>query len=53
MALWDAVPLAHPDPIFAIAEEARAAGSEAIDATIGVYIDEKGQTKLFPSVKKQ
>ncbi|MEK7590977.1 MAG: aminotransferase class I/II-fold pyridoxal phosphate-dependent enzyme [Patescibacteria group bacterium] len=52
MALWDAVPLAHPDPIFAIAEEARAAGSEAIDATIGVYIDEKGQTKLFPSVKK-
>ncbi|MCK5020214.1 MAG: aminotransferase class I/II-fold pyridoxal phosphate-dependent enzyme, partial [Candidatus Peribacteraceae bacterium] len=51
MIKWNMLPPAKPDPIFSISAEARAAGKEAIDATIGVYINEEGDTKLFPSVK--
>lgn len=40
-----------PDPIFAIAQAAKAAGPSAINGTIGVYMDEDGKPMLFPSVK--
>ena len=51
MSMWNSLSPAHPDPMFSIAAQARAAGPEAIDATIGVYVDEEGDTKLFPSVR--
>lgn len=46
---WSAFPQAKPDPIFAIAAQARAAGPEAIDTTIGIYVKD-GRVPLFPSV---
>lgn len=51
MSIWNSVPQANPDPIFATAMEARAAGPNALDATIGVYMNESGSTPLLPSVK--
>ncbi len=48
---FHALPPAKPDPIFAIAGAAKAAGPRAINGTIGVYMDEEGRTALFPSVK--
>ncbi len=46
------LPHSKPDPIFAIAGEARAAGPAAIDGTIGVFLDETGKTYLFSSVQQ-
>ncbi len=46
------LPPSKPDPIFAIAGEAKAAGKSAIDGTIGVFLNEEGSTFLFPSVMK-
>lgn len=51
VAPWDSLPAAKPDPIFALAMQARAAGPQAIDATLGVFVDDSGQTPLLPSVK--
>lgn len=49
---FTALPPIQPDPIFAITAEAIAAGPEAINGTIGVYMDEQGKPLLFDSVKK-
>ena len=46
-----ALPPSKPDPIFAIAGKAKAAGPRAINGTIGVYMDETGKPLLFPSVR--
>src|SRR3989344_5255027 len=46
------LPVPKPDPIFAISAEALKAGQDAINGTIGVFMDENGETVLFPSVKK-
>lgn len=40
------------DPIFAVAEEAKSAGSGVINASIGVILDEEGHLLVFPSTKK-
>ncbi len=50
--LLTSLPAPMPDPIFAVTELAKAAGSKAINGTIGVYTDEQGKAVLFPSVKK-
>jgi aromatic-amino-acid transaminase len=42
---------APADPIFAIAQTAKAAGPGAIDGTVGVFLDEDGRLRLFPSVR--
>ena len=47
-----ALPTPTPDPIFAIAQEAKAAGPRAIDGTVGVYLGEDGKPFVFPSVQK-
>ena len=49
-ASFRTLPPSAPDPIFAIAAEAKAAGPTAIDGTIGVFLNEDGHTFLFPSV---
>ncbi|MEI8229776.1 MAG: aminotransferase class I/II-fold pyridoxal phosphate-dependent enzyme [Candidatus Peregrinibacteria bacterium] len=46
------LPKPTPDPIFAIAAEARKAGAEGINATIGMVMDEEGNTLVLPSVAK-
>ncbi len=46
------LPAPKPDPIFAVAAAAIAAGPTAINGTIGVVMDEEGKTLLFPSVAK-
>jgi aspartate/tyrosine/aromatic aminotransferase len=45
------LPPPPPDPIFGLTAKARAAGPEAIDGTIGVFLDEDGNTAMFPSTK--
>lgn len=50
--IFDQLPPAPPDPIFGIAAEAAAAGPGAINATIGVILDEEGKVSLLPSVAK-
>lgn len=49
---FQSLPVPAPDPIFAIMAEAVAAGPTAINCTIGVVMDEDGQTTLLPSVKR-
>lgn len=44
--------VARPDPIFQVGAEARAAGPEAINGTVGMLLDEQGRTQLFPSIRK-
>lgn len=51
-SLFSSLPEPKPDPLFAIAAEAQASGSEAINGTLGIYMDEEGKPLLFPSVKK-
>jgi aspartate/tyrosine/aromatic aminotransferase len=46
------LPTAPIDPIFAVAEEAKAAGPDAINASIGVILDEEGKLLVFPSTKR-
>lgn len=46
------LPPAPADPIFAIAQAAKAAGPDAIDGTVGVFLDENGKLGLFPSIEK-
>ncbi len=46
------LPVPTPDPLFAIAAEAQAAGKAAINGTIGMYMDEDGNVIVFPSVQK-
>ncbi len=48
---FSALPPSKPDPIFAVAAAAKAAGSEALNGTIGVYMDEDGIPVIFPSVR--
>ncbi|MDD5055339.1 MAG: aminotransferase class I/II-fold pyridoxal phosphate-dependent enzyme [Candidatus Peribacteraceae bacterium] len=49
---FQSLPVPAPDPIFAIMTEAVAAGTKAINCTIGVVMDEDGQTTLLPSVQR-
>ncbi len=49
---FSSLPTPKPDPLFAIAAEAQAAGPDAINGTLGIYMDEEGKPLLFPSVKK-
>ncbi len=46
------LPPSAQDQIYGIAQLAKAAGPEAIDGTIGMYMDEEGAVALFPSVRK-
>lgn len=46
------LPVPTPDPLFAIAAEAQAAGKAAINGTIGMYMDEQGKVVVFPSVQR-
>ena len=46
------LPATKPDPIFQIAAEARAAGPDAINGTVGMFLDEQGKTHMFPSVQQ-
>ncbi len=48
---FSSLPVPIPDPLFAIAAEARAAGPQAIDGTLGIYMDEEGRPLVLPSVK--
>lgn len=48
---FTALPIPKPDPLFAIAAEAQGAGSNAINGTLGIYMDEDGKPLLLPSVK--
>lgn len=50
--LLETLPPAPADPIFAVAQAAKAAGPEAIDGTVGVFLDEDGKPTPFPSVRK-
>ncbi len=50
--MFPSLPLSPKDPIYAIAEEARKAGPEAINATIGIFMDEDGKPLVFESVRK-
>jgi len=45
------LPPASTDPVFAIAQEAKDAGSGVIDATVGVILDEEGGPLVLPSVR--
>ncbi len=53
MSAWDfsAIAAVEPDPLFGIAALAKAAGPDAIDGTLGIYLDEQARPVLFPSVK--
>lgn len=51
VASFATLPSSKPDPIFAAAKAAKAAGSQAINGTIGVYMDEDGKPMVFPSVR--
>lgn len=44
------LPVPKPDPLFAIAAEAEKAGPEAINGTLGIFMDEDGKPLVFPSV---
>lgn len=48
---FSALPPSKPDPIFAVAESAKAAGPQALNGTIGVFMDENGTPAMFPSVR--
>ncbi len=50
-ASFSSLPTAKPDPIFAVAAAARAAGPEALNGSIGVYMDENGKPMVFSSVQ--
>lgn len=45
------LPIPKPDPLFAIAAQAQAAGSTAINGTLGIFMDEDGKPLVFPSVR--
>lgn len=45
------LPAPTPDAIYAITAEAKAAGPEAINGTIGVFMDEEGKPAMFGSIK--
>lgn len=46
------LPEEKPDPLFQVGAEARAAGPNAINGTVGMLLDEQGKTGLLPSVHK-
>ncbi|MBU0457974.1 aminotransferase class I/II-fold pyridoxal phosphate-dependent enzyme [Patescibacteria group bacterium] len=50
-APFSKIPNASPDPIFAIAQKAREAGPEAIDASVGVIIDDEGKPVVLESIR--
>ena len=50
-ASFAALPAAKPDPIFLVASAAKAAGPQALNGTIGVYMDEQGKPAMFESVR--
>jgi aspartate/tyrosine/aromatic aminotransferase len=47
---FQSLPLSRPDPIFAIAAEAKAAGPGVLDATIGVLLGDDGKPVILESV---
>lgn len=47
---FSSLPRPVPDPLFAIAAEAERAGPEAINGTLGVFMDEDGKPLVFSSV---
>lgn len=51
-SVFDELPLAPPDPIFAAAERAGAAGSGGINATIGMIMEEDGTPSMLPCVRR-
>ena len=52
MSSFSSLTKAPEDPIFTIAEEAKRAGSAAIDASIGVILNDYGELYAFHSVEK-
>lgn len=51
-SIFSSLPTPKPDPLFAIGTEARLAGPEVINGTLGVFMDEDGSPLLFPSVRR-
>jgi aspartate/tyrosine/aromatic aminotransferase len=51
MSFLSRLPHAAVDPIFAVAAEARAAGEKAIDASVGMILDEDGKPAVLPCVR--
>ncbi len=49
---FQALPVPTPDPLFAIGTEAKLAGPNIINGTLGVFMDEDGKPLLFPSSRK-
>lgn len=49
---FTSLPPSKKDPIFAIGEAAKAAGPDAINGTVGMYMDEDGKPLMLPSVKR-
>lgn len=49
---FSSLPTPKPDPLFAIAAEAEKAGAEAINGTLGIFMDEDGKPLVLPSVCK-
>ncbi len=45
------LPIPKPDPLFAIAAEANVAGPDAINGTLGIFMDENGKPFVFPSIR--
>ncbi len=50
-SFFSTLPTPKPDPLFAIAAEAQAAGPNVINGTLGIYMDEDGKPLVLPSVK--
>lgn len=51
-SIFNHLPEPSVDPIFRINEEAKKAGPEALNATVGMLFDEGGKVAVFPSVLK-
>lgn len=49
-SVFSSLPTPKPDPLFAIAAEAEKAGAEAINGTLGIFMDEDGKPLVFSSV---
>lgn len=51
-SLFSRLPAAPDDPVFAIAAEAQSAGASAINATVGVMLDEDGKPLVLSAVRQ-
>lgn len=52
MSLFSSLAQAPAEPIFAIAEAAKRAGTDAINASIGIILDEEGKPLVLECVRK-